>query len=61
MTLSTGTQHLFKLELNGSAIKAYVDGTLKINATDASLASGKIGVYTHFAQAYFDDVVVKQV
>ncbi|CAI6067220.1 fibronectin type III domain-containing protein [Cohnella sp. JJ-181] len=61
LTLSTGTQHLFKLEVNGTAIKAYVNGTLKINATDASLASGKIGVYTHFAQAYFDDVVVKQV
>ncbi|NOU69136.1 hypothetical protein GC096_34545 [Paenibacillus sp. LMG 31461] len=61
LSLSTGVQHLFKLEVNGSTMKAYVNGTLKINVTDSTFSSGKIGVYTHIAQAYFDDVYVRAI
>ncbi|MGG1550507.1 hypothetical protein [Paenibacillus ferrarius] len=61
LTLSTGVQHLFKLEVNGSSLKAYVNGTLKISATDSTFSQGKIGVYTHIAQAYFDDVYVRAI
>lgn len=61
LSLSTGVQHLFKLEVNGNAIKVYVNGQLKLNVTDSALPKGKVGVYTHFAQAYFDDVYVRAI
>ncbi|UKS28409.1 hypothetical protein LOZ80_05595 [Paenibacillus sp. HWE-109] len=61
LSLSTGVQHLFKLEVNGSSIKAYVNGTLKISAADSTFSQGKVGVYTHIAQAYFDDIYVRAI
>ncbi|WP_138750823.1 family 16 glycoside hydrolase [Paenibacillus sinopodophylli] len=61
LSLSTGVQHLFKLEVNGTTIKAYVNGQLKIDVTESELPTGKIGVYTHFAQADFDDVFVRAI
>ncbi|MGO4276202.1 hypothetical protein AB4Z22_41325, partial [Paenibacillus sp. TAF58] len=61
LSLSTGIQHLFKLEANGNTIKVYVNGQLKLNVTDSTLPKGKVGVYTHFAQAYFDDVYVRAI
>ncbi|OAS14724.1 hypothetical protein [Paenibacillus oryzisoli] len=61
LTLSTGVQHSFKLEVSGSSIKAYVNGALKISVTDSTFSQGKIGVYTHIAQAYFDDIYVRAI
>ncbi|SDE38042.1 hypothetical protein SAMN02799630_05307 [Paenibacillus sp. UNCCL117] len=55
---TAGVYHTYSLEVNGSTLKAYVDGQLLVTATDSSFTAGKIGVYSHVQKAYFDDVVV---
>lgn len=40
-----GTGYIFTLEMIGSAIKGYVNGTLRVSATDATItAAGRAGV-----------------
>ena len=52
------TWYTFKLEILGSSLKAYVDGTPVLVATDADVASGGVAVGTKNASAEFDDVRV---
>jgi hypothetical protein len=52
------TWYTFKLEITGSSLKAYVDGTPVLVATDPDVASGGIAVGTKNASAEFDDVRV---
>jgi PelA/Pel-15E family pectate lyase len=56
--LSTGTWYNVKLEMSGSTIKMYVNGTLQLTATDSSLTSGGAGLVSFKALAKYDDVVV---
>ena len=56
--LSTDTWYTLKLEIVGTALKAYLDGTPVWTATDSDIASGGIALATKNATAQFDDVKV---
>jgi len=47
-----------RLEVIGSALSLYVNGTLQLTANDSQFAAGRAGLATFFASAVFDDVVV---
>ena len=57
-SLSTGTWYTVKLEVNGSSIKMYVNGTQQLSATDSSLSSGGAGLIAYKVVAKYDNVVV---
>jgi len=57
-TVATGTWYTLKLEVVGNALKAYINGQLKLSATDTTLASGKIGVGGYAASASYGDILV---
>ena len=57
-TLNPNTAYKFKFEVSGSTLKLYIDDVEELSETDASLASGKIGLYTYKQTAKFDDVLV---
>jgi hypothetical protein len=60
-TVTTGTWYTLKLEIVGTALRGYVDGTPLIAVTDSGgLTSGKVGIGGMYAQARFDDVLVTQ-
>lgn len=50
--------HHFKLVVNGSTIKAYVDGQLWNTASDESFTTGGILFFVNYAAAQFDNVKV---
>ncbi|MET0794397.1 MAG: family 16 glycoside hydrolase [Polyangiaceae bacterium] len=53
-----GTWYTVRLEIVGSTLKAYVNGTLTDTETDTSLTAGGIAVSTVNTTAEFDDVKV---
>ena len=53
-----GQWHLLALEGEGSQLRGYVDGELKIDASDASFTSGAPMIDVSFGEADFDDVWV---
>ena len=57
-TASTGTTYTVRLDVTGSTLNVYVNGTLQLTATDSSLASGAIGLNAFNATGEFDNVVV---
>ena len=50
--------HHFKLEVNGSQIKGYVDGQLFNAASDEAFTTGGILFFVNYDAAWFDNVVV---
>lgn len=57
-TLTTGVWYTVKLEMSGSDINMYVNGQLKLTATDSSLSSGAAGLIAYKTAAKFDNVIV---
>jgi hypothetical protein len=57
-TVTTGTFFTLRLDVQGSSLSAFVNGTQQLTANDGTYTSGAIGVGTFFASAEFDDVVV---
>jgi prepilin-type N-terminal cleavage/methylation domain-containing protein len=56
VTLTPGTWHMLRVEVNGTTAKAYFDCTQVLQVTDAQmLATGRIGIRTYSSKAYFDD------
>jgi hypothetical protein len=55
---STGTYHTYELEMEGSTLNAYIDGLPAGTASDTSLTSGKVGLYSFNQISYFDDALV---
>jgi len=55
---STTAYHTYALEVNGSSLKAYLDGTLQATATDTAFTTGQAGLYTNNEATYFDNVDV---
>ena len=49
-----------RLEAVGTSIRAYVNGTFLLGATDTSHRSGRQGLITYKARAQFGDVEVWQ-
>lgn len=58
--LEEGTKYEITLEMTGSEIQMYVDGTLQLTASDSSLASGGIGLVTYKTKTTFDNVIVSK-
>jgi hypothetical protein len=56
--ITTGTFYVVKLEIIGSTINAYLNGTLVDTVTDASIPAGGVGLVVDNADAEFDDVSV---
>ncbi|RAN94206.1 pectate lyase family protein [Micromonospora noduli] len=57
-TVTVGTAYTLRIDVAGSSLKGYVNGTLLTEATDSQFASGRIGVATFNASANFDSVQV---
>ena len=58
---SANTLYKIKVDVNGSSIKVYVNDALKMDMSDSSYSTGKIGVRSYGAPAYFDNNIVKPV
>jgi len=58
VTITTNTWYTVNLSVIGSALTAYLDGTLVLTATDTDIAAGGMAVGTKNATAEFDDVKV---
>ncbi|MCR8635829.1 DUF1080 domain-containing protein [Paenibacillus radicis (ex Xue et al. 2023)] len=58
-TLNDGNWYNWKVEMNGSSIKWYINDALVLSTTDSSLTSGKIAIHTNNTTARFDNITVK--
>ncbi len=56
--VATGTWYTLRLEVFGSTLRGFVNGTQVVTATDSNFAAGRIGFIAKYAAASFDDVVV---
>jgi hypothetical protein len=54
------TTTTFRLDMHGSTITVYVNGVMRVMATDATLAAGGIGVIVEGGTAEFDNVLVTE-
>lgn len=57
-SVATGTWYTLRIEIAGSAVRGYVDGTLVTSGTSPIAGTGRIGVQTLYATARYDDVAV---
>ncbi|MFC0533992.1 LamG-like jellyroll fold domain-containing protein, partial [Phytohabitans kaempferiae] len=57
-TVSTGTWYTLRIDTSGSTISGYVDGSLVGSATNTAVSAGRIGLFTGYASARFDDISV---
>lgn len=58
---ASGMYHHLSIEVNGSSLTGYLDGTLLLTASDSSFANGKIGLYAHLQKVKFDNFIVNPV
>lgn len=56
---STGIYHTYRFEVNGNALKGFMDGQQVIAITDSTFTAGKTGVFSHLQKVFFDDVAVR--
>lgn len=59
--LSADTPVTMKFRCVGSKLSVYVNGTLELETTDSTHATGKIGLATYKTKANFDNVVVRSI
>lgn len=59
LDLTTGTWYTLRFELVGNTLSGYLDGALRITATDSSIAAGSVGLGTTQSTAEFDDIYVE--
>ncbi|AJY77890.1 hypothetical protein VN24_20500 [Paenibacillus beijingensis] len=52
---SPGTWYLLRLELKGASIKAFVNGSIKLNVSDTALSAGYSGLRTYGQTVVFDN------
>ena len=57
-TIDQNTTYQLKTITQGNSIKIYLNDVLKIDATDSTFSSGKIGLRTYTAEASYDNVSV---
>src|SRR5688572_15273850 len=60
-TVTTGTWYTVRLEMNGSALAVFVNGTQQLTASDSTFPTGRIAVAAYGASASYDDVVVSPI
>lgn len=59
-TINTNTWYELKLEMDGTSIKGYFNGSLVVSATDSSHSSGKVGVRAN-NDTRFDDIEASEI
>ncbi|HAN44485.1 MAG TPA: pectate lyase, partial [Ruminococcaceae bacterium] len=59
--LAAGTWYTVKIEVNGSTIKAYLNGVEKLSATDTALTAGAVGLVPYKVAAKYDNIIVSQI
>jgi len=60
VTVSVGSWYALRLEVNGTMLRAYLNGTLVMQAIDTTHTSGRVGLMTYKAAAEFDDYAAYQ-
>ncbi|GAA2888050.1 hypothetical protein GCM10010517_51960 [Streptosporangium fragile] len=60
-TVTAGTWYTLRLEAFGTTLRGFVNNVEVVTATDATFASGKVGLSGYYASASFDDVLVTDV
>lgn len=55
---SVGTWYSLNVLMIGDNIRAYIDDTLMLTATDSEFETGKLGLRTHATEAFFDNTCV---
>lgn len=55
-TVTPNTTYRLRLEVIGTSLKGYVNGQLKISASDTTFTAGTAGLLTFFTDVSFDDV-----
>ena len=58
LNVSTGTWYTLRIEANGSTLRGLVNGAVVASGTNTMNSAGRIALFTEFASANFDDVVV---
>jgi hypothetical protein len=58
--VSVGSWYALRLEANGTALRAYLNGTLVMQTTDTTHTRGRVGLVTYKAAADFDDYIAYQ-
>jgi pectate lyase len=59
MPVSTNTWYTLRIEVQGNALRGYVNGNLVGSAIDNQFSAGRAGLATFNASAHFDDVQVE--
>ncbi|MBB5869833.1 pectin methylesterase-like acyl-CoA thioesterase [Allocatelliglobosispora scoriae] len=57
-SITLGEWYQVGVEVSGTTVRGYLNGTLFATGTSTAAASGRIGVQTGYATARFDDVIV---
>jgi pectate lyase len=60
LNVAAGTAYTLRLEAIGTSLRAYVNGRLLVEATDATIDAGRYGLVTYRTAAEFDDFLVTQ-
>jgi hypothetical protein len=60
VTVNVGSWYGLRLEVNGTTLRVYLNGTLVIQAIDTTHASGRLGLVTYKAAAQYDDFAAYQ-
>ncbi|MFD1257520.1 hypothetical protein ACFQ3S_12000 [Mucilaginibacter terrae] len=58
--LTTNTLYILRASFNGNQIKFYINGSLKVQATDSQFTAGKIGLFARYTDVSYDDVFVNK-
>lgn len=58
LTVATNTWYTVRLDVSGTSLRGYVNGTLVTETTDSQYSAGRVGVATFYGSANFDDIVV---
>jgi len=58
VTVTAGTWYTLRLEVAGSTLRGFVNGTQLVSGTDSTYTTGRIGLATYNTSASFDDVLV---
>jgi pectate lyase len=61
LTVSTGTWYTLRMTVNGNSISGTVNGTSVGSTSSTANTAGRVGFYTEFASASFDDISVDTV
>jgi pectate lyase len=61
MTVSTGTWYTLRVDVSGSTVTGFVNGTQFASGTSTLISAGRIGLQTNLATANFDNVSVSSV